>query len=174
VIRKPFFLLALLALALPMTAISAGHVGEGTLSVENGRGKVTLQGRGGVIGRLERGTVRIFDLSPADANQPVVSGADKPIRLVGQNGIQYAGSGLRFRLNGGGFRIVVDGRGIDLSVVGKGSGFIEGETFEPGVYSLDGSDCRKSRSSCASLPQPGIRFKLGGASEKNSGRPGSD
>jgi hypothetical protein len=166
VIRKPFFLLALLALALPMTAISAGHVGEGTLSVENGRGKVTLQGRGGVIGRLERGTVRIFDLSPADANQPVVSGADKPIRLVGQNGIQYAGSGLRFRLNGGGFRIVVDGRGIDLSVVGKGSGSIKGQTAEPGVYSLDGADCRQDASTCTPLPETLRRFQLGQQPER--------
>ena len=46
--------------------------------------------------------------------------------------------------------------------MGKGSGFIEGEATEPGVYSLDGADCRKNRASCELLPQPGI-FKLGGS-----------
>jgi len=71
---------------------------------------------------------------------------------------------------------VIQGRGIDLSVVGKGSGFIEGELVEPGVYSLDGADCRKNRASCDELPLPGIRFKLGGAErpEKNAIRPGTE
>ena len=56
---------------------------------------------------------------------------------------------------------MIQARGIDLSVVGKGSGFIEGDTVEPGVYSLNGADCRKNRASCDDLPDPGIRFKLG-------------
>ncbi len=63
---------------------------------------------------------------------------------------------------------MIQGRGLDLSVVGKGTGFIEGETVEPGVYSLDGADCRKSRASCDDLPRPGIRFRLGAEKAGNS------
>ena len=82
-----------------------------------------------------------------------------------------AATGIRFRVVGGGFKLAIQGRGIDLSVVGKGNGFIEGDTLEPGVYSLDGADCRKNRASCEELPDPGIRFKLQERPDKNSIRP---
>jgi hypothetical protein len=174
--RKLFILLALLALALPVAAISATRAGEGTLSVDDGRGKVNVRARGGIIGRLDRGSVTIYDLTPADANQLVATGDDQPVLLVGENGIRYRGAGIRFRVIGGNFRILVQGRGIDLSVVGKGEGFIEGDTLEPGVYSLDGADCRKDRDSCKPLPQPGTRFRLGtpASPERAAIRPGTE
>ena len=60
---------------------------------------------------------------------------------------------MRFRVIGGSYRIVIQGRGIDLSAVGKGIGSIEGDRrAEPGVYSLDGADCRKDRAACELLP----------------------
>ena len=159
--RKTYLCLALLALILPVVALAAVDTGEGTLSVEDGRGKINLQARGGVFGRVDRGTMTVYDTTPADANFPVVTGADEPEVFVTGNGVRYRGAGIRFRVVGGGFKLVIQGRGIDLSVVGKGSGFIEGEPAEPGVYSLAGADCRKNRSSCDDLPRPGIRFKLG-------------
>jgi hypothetical protein len=175
--RKTLFLLALLALVLPVAAISAdlaSSAGDGTLSVEDGRGTVTVQARGGVIGRIERGTITIFDLTPEDANDPVVFGDDQPVALVGETGIRYRGTAIRYRLIGGGFRIVINGRGIDLSVVGKGTGTIRGESVSPGLYSLDGSDCRKDPDSCKPLPEVAKSFKLGGpeAKEKSAGRSG--
>ena len=160
--RKTFLCLALLALMLPVAALAALDAGEGTLSVEDGRGKVNLQARGGVFGRIDRGTLTVYDTTPGDANFPVVTGADEPEVFLAGAGVRYRGSGIRFRIVGGGFKLLIQGRGIDLSVIGKGSGFIEGDTLEPGVYSLDGADCRKSRASCEALPDPGIRFKLGG------------
>lgn len=173
--RKTFFCLALLAFALPVAAVASTRAGDGTLSVEDGRGKVTLQARGGVFGRLDRGTVTVYDTTPADASFPVVTGADLPEAFLVDGGVRYRGSGIRFRVIGGGFKLLIVGRGIDLSVVGKGSGFIEGDTLEPGVYSLDGADCRKNRASCEQLPEPGIRFKLGATErpEKNATRPGT-
>ncbi len=172
--RKTSLCLALLALILPALALAAADAGDGTLSVEDGRGKINLQARGGVFGRIDRGTLTVYDTTPADANFPVVTGADEPEVFVAGNGVRYRGAGIRFRVVGGGFKLVIQGRGIDLSVVGKGSGFIEGEPLEPGVYSLDGADCRKNRSSCEELPDPGIRFKLGGQErpEKSIVRPG--
>lgn len=160
VMRKPLILLGLLALAAPVAGLSA-QSSEGTLSVENGRGKVTLQVRGGVIGRLERGSVTFFDLTPEDLYDPWVFGDDEAVRFVGDTGITYSGSGLRFRLGGGGFRVVVTGRGIDLSAVGKGSGSIQGAAVDPGLYSVDGVDCRTSRGSCKPLPEIRRVFQLG-------------
>lgn len=174
--RKTFVLLALLALIVPVAATAAltAGAGDGTLSVDNGRGKVNLDARGGVIGRLDRGTITVYDKTPADASFPVVTGADQPEVFLTDGGVRYRGTALRFRIIGGGFKLQIQGRGIDLSVVGKGTGFIEADnSLEPGVYSLDGADCRKSRASCEVLPLPGIRFKLGPA-EKAASRPGSD
>jgi hypothetical protein len=161
--RKTILCLALLALILPVAALAVVDAGDGTLSVEDGRGKVSLQARGGVFGRLDRGTVTVWDTSPADASFPVVTGADQPEAFLADGGVRYRGAGIRLRVIGGGFKLLIQGRGIDLSVVGKGSGFIEGDTLEPGVYSLDGADCRKNRASCELLPEPGIRFRLGAA-----------
>jgi len=160
--RKTFVLLGLLALALPVAGVAAVHGGEGTLSVEDGVGKVTLQARGGVIGRVDRGSVTIYDLSPQDAYDPFVFGDDDPVRLVGETGVRYGGVGLRFRLIGGRYRIVIEGRGIDLSVVAKGTGsIVAGAALDPGVYSLDGADCRNDRASCNPLPLLSKRFQLG-------------
>jgi hypothetical protein len=158
--RKVLLLTAVLAIALPAAAVAALGTADGTLSVEDGRGKVTLQARGGLLGRLDRGSVTIFDLTPNDPFDPVVSGDDQPVVLVGETGIRYRGTDLRFRVIGGSFRVVVQGRGIDLSVVGRGFGTLEGETVDPGLYSLDGSDCRKQPARCEVLPELPIRFKL--------------
>ena len=161
--RKTFVLLALLALALPVAGLSALHAGEGTLSVENGRGVVTVQARGGVIGRLDRGSVTIYDLTPEDASDQYVFGDDQPLELVGETGIRYRGAGIRYRLIGGSFKIVINGRGIDLSAVGKGTGSIRAElgTEDPGVYSLEGVDCRKDPDGCNPLPERLQRFQIG-------------
>ena len=94
---------------------------------------------------------------------------------MGESGIRYAGVGLRFRLVGGKYRIVIDGRGIDLSVVARGTGTITaGAALDPGVYSLDGADCRADRASCTQLPLIAKRFLLGGPPEKNAARPAGE
>ncbi len=177
--RKLFTFLGLLALALPVAGVAgeAGkRAGEGTLTVEDGRGKITLQARGGVIGRLERGFVQICDLTPDDSHVPFVSGDDHPMRFIGEDCVRYGGQGLRFRLVGGGYRILIVGKGIDLSAVGKGTGTIRGDSdADPGVYSLDGSDCRSGQSSCRPLPDVERRFQLGtpGSGEKSPVGPAS-
>lgn len=158
--RKTFVLLALFALALPVAGLSAPTAGEGTLSVQGGRGTITVKMRGGVIGRLDRGNVTVTDLTPEDAYDAVVFGYDQ-LQFVGDTAIRYSGAGIRYRLVGGSFRIVINGRGIDVSVVGKGNGVIRGESELSGVYSLDGVDCRKDSTSCKPLPEIARRFQLG-------------
>lgn len=168
-IRKTLVLGALLALCLPVAGLGAPRVEDGTLSVEDGRGKVIVQARGGLIGRLDRGTVTVFDLTPNDAYSPVVTGADERVVSVGRFGERYRGSGVRFRILGGAFRVVVEGRGIDLSVVGRGNVYVEGLGTDPGLFSLDGADCRRSPATCEPLPQLGVRFKLGGPESGEKG-----
>ena len=170
--RKTLVLLTLLALSLPVAGAAAPSAGEGTLSVEGGRGKVSIDARGAVIGRLVSGTVTIWDLTPEDANLPVVWGDDQPVRLVGETGIRYSGTGMRFRVIGGRYRIQITGRGIDLSAVGRGWASLRAElaTVDPGVYSIDGDDCSsiRERTSCDPLPELERRFALGTlTAEKN-------
>lgn len=162
--RKLLVLLVLLALALPVAGVAGLKAlrNEGTLSVDAGRGTVTVKAKGGFIGRLDRGIVTIYDLTPGDPYDAVVNGDDRPVRVVGENGLRYAGTGLRFRLIGGEFRITVTGVGIDLSAVGRGWTFMNGVGADPGLFSLDGVDCSTSRGACKPLPEVGRRYQLGG------------
>ena len=162
-----YLCLALLALILPVVALASVDAGDGTLSVEDGRGKINLQARGGVIGRIDRGTLTVYDTTPTDANFPVVTGADEPEFFVAGNGVRYRGSGIRFRIVGGGFKLVIQARGIDLSVVGKGSGRIEGDTLGPRRLLAQRSRLPQEPRQLDDLPDPGIRFKLG-AQEKGT------
>jgi hypothetical protein len=159
--RKSLALLTLLALAVPLAGYAAVRAGEGTLSVDNGRGKVVVQAKGAILGRLSSGSVIVYDLTPNDAFEPYVSGDDY-VRLVGETGIQYGGRNLRFRLIGGSYRVVVKGSGIDLSVVANGFAILEGDPDEPGVYSVDGANCRAAGgASCKPLPDKPKSIKLG-------------
>ena len=162
--RKSLLLLVLLALALPLAAAAGLRAGEGTLSVENARGKVTVQAKGAILGRIHVGSVVVYDLTPNDAYEPYISGDDY-VKLVGETGIQYGGRNLRFRLIGGAYRIVVRGTGIDLSIVANGTALLEGDTSAPGgpgVYSTDGTDCRTNAGGgCKPLPDKAKLVKLG-------------
>ena len=160
--RKSLALIVLLALAVPLVGYAAVRAGEGTLSVDDGHGKVVVQAKGAIIGRLTSGTVLVYDLTPNDVFEPFVSGDDY-VRLVGETGIQYGGRNLRFRLIGGAYRVVVKGAGIDVSVVANGFAVLEGDVDEAGVYSVDGADCRvgPNASSCKALPDKAKYVKLG-------------
>jgi hypothetical protein len=160
--RRSLALLALLALAVPLAGYAAVRAGEGTLSVEGGHGKVVVQAKGAILGRLASGSVIVFDLTPNDAFDPYVSGDDY-VNLVGETGIQYGGRNLRFRLIGGSYRVVVKGTGIDLSVVANGFAVLEGDPDDPGVYSVDGADCRNATgaTACKPLPDKAKSVKLG-------------
>jgi hypothetical protein len=160
--RKHILLLLACLLALPAMASAAlmRSTGDGTLSVEDGQGRIVIDARGGVIGRFDRGSVTILDRTPEDAFEAKVWGATREVEL-GLDRERYFGPGVRFRLIGGSFRIVIHGAGIDLSAVGTGVVTLEGSGRFPGVYSLDGEDCGAPRSKCKDLPDPAQRFRLG-------------
>lgn len=182
----PALLAVLLTAPGVAVATTEATVADGALSVADGRGEVTLGRRagilGGVIGRFDSGCVTITDLTPEDLSFPLVWGDDEPQVDLPRGGVKYCGVAVRFRLIGGRFRIVVAGRGIDLSAVGVGEGtIVTSDRRQPGVYSLDGDDCRSPRTVCKPLPAELTFFRLGTPSTPADGRekvapqrPGSD
>jgi hypothetical protein len=138
----------LAALALP-AASAARSQGDGTLSVRDARGTITISGRGGVIGSFARGSVTIADPIEGDGTGPVVTGVDWS-RDRDATTTTWGGTKVRFRIIGGSFRIVVRGRGINLSLVGTGKVTLSGAgTPDDGSYSVNGGDY---------LPVPGFPF----------------
>jgi hypothetical protein len=140
---RPLLTFAMLAaLALP-AASAARNQGaqDGTLSVRDGRGSITITARGGVIGSFTQGKVTITDPVDGDGTGPIVTGDDFPPIERSDTTTTWRGTKVRFRIIGGSFRIVVKGRGINLSLVGKGNVTLDGAgTEDDGSYSVNGAD----------------------------------
>jgi hypothetical protein len=134
---------AVLALALALPAGAAARLSgssDGTLSVKDARGIVTIQGRGGVIGSFAKGSVLINDPIDGDGTGPIVTGDDWSKEKT-DTATQWGGTRVRFRIIGGTFRIVVRARGINLSFVGRGSVILNGYgTDDDGSYAVNGGD----------------------------------
>lgn len=117
-------LAALTLLALTLSAATAAgasrSAGVGLLSIEDGRGVVQIAGRGVLLGRLDKGSLEIVDLTPADQWSPFVNGIPrgKVVWLKGQN--------ISFRVPGGRYRITAHGTGISVSARGVGRAMLDG------------------------------------------------
>jgi len=134
-----FAMLAALALPAASAARDQGAT-DGTLSVRDARGTVTISVRGGVIGSFARGSVRISDPVDGDGTGPIVTG-DEWSNERDATTTTWGGTKVRFRIIGGAFRIVVRGRGINLSLVGKGNVTLDGAgTLDDGSYSVNGGE----------------------------------
>jgi hypothetical protein len=131
----------LAALALPAASAARDQgASDGTLSVRDARGTVTISARGGVIGSFARGSVRISDPVDGDGTGPIVTG-DEWSKERDATTTTWGGTKVRFRIIGGSFRIVVKGRGINLSLVGKGNVTLDGAgTPDDGSYSVNGGE----------------------------------
>jgi hypothetical protein len=139
--RLLIFTVLVVALALP-TASAARPLGstDGTLSVQDARGVITIQGRGGVIGSVAKGSVLINDPIDGDGTGPIVTG-DEWSKDKTDTATIWGGTKVRFRIIGGTFKIVVRGRGINLSFVGKGNIIVNGAgTDDDGSYAVNGGD----------------------------------
>jgi hypothetical protein len=135
-----FAMLAALALPAASAARDQG-ASDGTLSVQSGRGIITISARGGVIGSFARGSVTISDPIEGDGTGPIVTGDDFPPIERSDTTTTWRGTKVRFRIIGGSFRIVVKGRGINLSLVGKGNVTLNGAgTEDDGTYSVNGGE----------------------------------
>jgi hypothetical protein len=132
----------LAALALPAASAARDRsASDGTLSVVDARGTITISGRGGVIGSFGRGSVTISDPVDGDGTGPIVTGDDFPPVEKNDTTTTWRGTKVRFRIIGGSFRIVVRARGINLSLVGTGRVTLDGTgTGDDGSYSVNGDD----------------------------------
>ena len=132
----------LVALALPAASAARTYgATDGTLSVQDARGTITISARGGVIGSFARGSVTISDPIDGDGTGPIVTGDDFPPIEKNDTTTTWRGTKVRFRIIGGYFRIVLRGRGINLSLVGKGTVTLDGVgSDDDGSYSVNGGD----------------------------------
>lgn len=121
---------------------------DGALAVKNADGRIVFNGRGGVIGRLDKGQVTIKDPNPYDGTGPIVTGADST-QSLGDRTTRYSGSNIRFRIIGGSFTVIVYATGVDASVIGKGLVTLDGTSTTAGTYTLNGD---------ATLPFPTFRY----------------
>jgi hypothetical protein len=174
--RKLLVLACSLAVA-AMLALSAGAADPptGVLSIDQGRGVVTLDVRGVVLGRLGSGSLRVTDHTPRDPFTEIVRGKYVEER-VGPRTVVYRGQSLRFRMVGGRYRIVIRGSGIAVSANARGVVTLDGERRTPdeltGFYSLTGADCSLEPTVCTPIPDDPQRLLLGEPVEEGDTRGG--
>ncbi len=164
-VRKLILFACALIAAISVVGIAGAAAPTGNLSVAQGKGVVTIEIRGSVLGLLTNGSVRVTDLTPRDRFSPVVLGRRLTITRPAPRTIVYKGKSLRFRMLGGRTRLVVKGNGISLSAVGRGWVILDGDRRVPedtaGFYSLDGVDCSYDATTCVPLPDLAERHVIG-------------
>jgi hypothetical protein len=129
--RLALLSLVVLAVAAPLGWAAANPAGS--LSIEDGRGTVTLKGKGIVIGRLERGEIWIVDLSPLDQWSPRLNGVPRGKTVWTRS------KDVNFYIPGGRYRITVTGAGFSISARGQGVATIDGTpdlTGATGMYAV--------------------------------------
>jgi len=159
--RLVLFTVLACGLAVPAAGLGFGGIGDdGTLSVRNGLGKVTLKPfTGSAIGRVARGWIRINDPVATDGDGVDFFGTCDERRVDLKTGaVTCSGFNIRFRAVGGRYVVALRGSGIYLSVVGRGGGVLDGRGDAPdvrhdGVYSLNDGAYR-------SLPDDETSFAL--------------
>jgi len=141
------------ALAAPLAARASASTANGTLSVKNATGSVSVAARGVLLGHCDRCTVVITDPDPNDGRPPVVTPLSVVRVQLSETRTSYSGNDLRFRVIGGFFRVKVAGTGIDISTVATGAATLADGTS--GSYSVGGGPFQS---------MPGVRtaVSLGG------------
>jgi hypothetical protein len=120
-------LLSAFVLAIAVPVGWAASSPPGTLSIESGRGTAVLTGKGIVIGRLDKGDLKIVDLSPTDQWSPRVNGVPrgKTVWLRSKN--------INFYVPGGRYKITVRGDDFSISARGQGSVTLTGNPDPTGA-----------------------------------------
>jgi hypothetical protein len=154
-------LLLVVALAAPAAVLAAADPPKrsGTLSVEGATGMIKVTARGGVLGRIESGSIQLVDLTPNDRWFPVINGLGRAVVVT------LKGENISFRLLGGQYRLVLRGRGISISARGQGSAILDGEPSEfgyTGIWAVGpDADCRRAPDTCSRVPEAPRRVTFG-------------
>ena len=103
------------------TTAAATPAPSGTFEVKDARGSVQIVGERVIIGHVDKGSLRIVDLTPADQWSPWVNGVPrgKVVWLKGKN--------ISFRISAGRYKIVANGEGISVSARGIGTSVLNGD-----------------------------------------------
>lgn len=122
----------------PATKSTTGRAtAAGSLLVEDGRGTVKIVAKGVLVGRMDKGTLEIVDLSTNDQWSPRVWGIPrgKTVTLRGKN--------VSFYVPGGRFRLTAQGTGISISARGNGTAVLDGDpdpVANTGQYAVGDAD----------------------------------
>lgn len=122
-------LAALILFVLAVTAATgtaARQAPGGSLLIDEGRGTVQVSGKGVLVGRVGKGSLKIVDLTPTDQWSPYVNGVPrgKVVWLRGHN--------ISFRVSAGRYRLVATGEGISISARGTGTAVLDGDPDKVG------------------------------------------
>jgi hypothetical protein len=136
-------------------SVAAGftNVGSGSLLIEDGRGTVTIKGKGALIGHIDKGSLEITDLTPNDQWSPLVNGVPRG-KVVW---IRAQKVSVNFRVPGGRYRVVAQGEGISISARGSGQLTVDGEpdaAGEVGRYAVGDDELQE-------LPADRLRLSFG-------------
>jgi hypothetical protein len=130
------FTVLALALAIPAFAFAAIDLSDdGSLSVKNGFGKVTLSPfNGSALGRVGKGVIVVTDPVLGDGGSYDLWGCERQKDLT-DHVTRCAGTNLRFRVVDGRYKVTLAGTGINLSAVGRGQVSLDGRGEDPAVDS---------------------------------------
>jgi hypothetical protein len=135
-------LLALVVLVASSQAKPAAQ-DDGCLVVEKGRGIVSFNAKGFLLGRFDTGQVDIEDPLPADGSVRVFNFDKK--RVLTDTKTRYIGERVRFRASGQ-LKVRIEALGMELSFAGKGTATVNSDGFfDPGQYSTDAQSFCESR-----------------------------
>jgi hypothetical protein len=166
-------LTALILLVLATTAATATGAPKapgGSLSIEGGRGAVQIVGKGVLLGKIEKGSLEIIDLTTDDQWSPRVNGIPRGHR------VWLRGKKISFRVPAGRYRIVARGTDISISAQGSGAAVLTGDP-DPlgatGLYAVSGATCFGTDTlGCVPLPVEATKVSFGetdaGASSSQS------
>jgi hypothetical protein len=139
-----FVLSVSLLAAAAATAGRAPGAEDGTLTVRDGRGTISVRMKGSIIGRLGKGTVTVTE--PFDQTATIIVRGAERTRYPNELTTVYSGNNIRFRIaDDRKVSLRLQGKGLNFSTVGRGDGWIDGlgdpadGIFFDGSYSLNGA-----------------------------------
>lgn len=144
--RRLSFALLCCLVAAPVALAAHRAAGDGVLELQGVNGTVTIgtvanPAHGALWGQLDNGTLVVLDPIVKDGKL-FVSGWDrKPVVKETDDGTVsiYSGTDLRFRITGGAYRLVASGSGLDLTAVGVGVAYLNGDVraLDAGTYAVN-------------------------------------
>jgi hypothetical protein len=148
-VMRRFTVTLLCALAVVPAALAGGQAtGDGVLELKAAYGVVKIgtdlqPARGILWGQMDHGKLVVVDPVAADQQTIFVSGWDfkSPPTLTDSGALvtTYRGADIHFRVTGGKYKLTFVGQGIDLTAVGSGVAYLNGDEFalDPGYFAVD-------------------------------------